>query len=79
MTTPALASRPTNATWINASIITGSAIFVFALTVCAIFLPQWRVEAKLLNALDHRVEPVRDYQGLGRQAWIGVRYDGKGL
>ena len=43
------------------------------------FLPQWRVEAKLLNALDHRIEPVRDYQGLGRQAWIGVRYDGKGL
>ena len=43
------------------------------------FLPQWRVEAKLLNALDHRIEPVRDYQGLGRQAWLGIRYDGKGL
>ncbi len=43
------------------------------------FLPQWRLEARLLNALDHRIEPVRDYQGLGRQAWIGVRYDGKGL
>jgi vitamin B12 transporter len=43
------------------------------------FLPQWHLEAKLLNALDHRIEPVRDYQGLGRQAWIGVRYDGKGL
>ena len=43
------------------------------------FLPQWRLEAKLLNALDHRVEPVRDYQGLGRQAWVGVRYDGKGF
>jgi vitamin B12 transporter len=43
------------------------------------FLPQWRLEAKLLNALDHRIEPVRDYQGLGRQAWVGVRYDGKGL
>ncbi len=43
------------------------------------FLPQWRLEAKLLNALDHRVEPVRDYQGLGRQAWLGIRYDGKGL
>ncbi|MEO6361874.1 MAG: TonB-dependent receptor [Caldimonas sp.] len=40
---------------------------------------QWRIEAKLLNALDHRVEPVRDYQGLGRQAWLGVRYDGAGL
>lgn len=43
------------------------------------FSSQWRLEAKLLNALDHRVEPVRDYQGLGRQAWVGVRYDGKGL
>ncbi len=43
------------------------------------FLPQWRLEAKLLNALDHRVEPLRDYQGLGRQAWIGVRFDGQGL
>jgi vitamin B12 transporter len=39
----------------------------------------WRVEAKLLNALDHRIEPVRDYRGLGRQAWIGVRYDSAGL
>ena len=43
------------------------------------FLPQWRLEAKLLNALDHRVEPVRDYQGLGRQAWLGLRFDGQGL
>ena len=42
-------------------------------------LPQWQVEAKLLNALDHRIEPVRDYQGLGRQAWLGVRFDGAGL
>jgi vitamin B12 transporter len=43
------------------------------------FRPQWRLEAKLLNALDHRVEPVRDYQGLGRQAWLGIRFDGQGL
>ncbi len=43
------------------------------------FLPQWRVEAKLLNALDRKVEPLRDYQGLGRQAWLGVRFDGQGL
>ncbi|HEX2540477.1 MAG TPA: TonB-dependent receptor [Caldimonas sp.] len=43
------------------------------------FQPQWRVEARLLNALDRRVEPVLDYQALGRQAWIGVRYDGQGL
>ena len=43
------------------------------------FRPQWRLETKLLNALDHRVEPVRDYQGLGRQAWVGVRFDSQGL
>lgn len=41
--------------------------------------PRWRLEAKLLNALDRDVEPVRDYRGLGRQAWLGVRYDGAGL
>jgi vitamin B12 transporter len=39
----------------------------------------WRIEAKLNNALDHQVEPVRDYRGLGRQAWLGVRYDSAGL
>jgi vitamin B12 transporter len=43
------------------------------------FQPKWRLEAKVLNALDHRVEPVRDYQGLGRQAWIGIRFDGAGF
>jgi vitamin B12 transporter len=43
------------------------------------FQPHWRLEARLLNALDHRTEPVRYYQGLGRQAWIGVRFDGTGL
>ena len=43
------------------------------------FMPQWRLEAKVLNALDHRVEAVRDYQGLGRQAWIGIRFDAKGV
>ena len=40
---------------------------------------QWQLEAKLLNALDHRIEPVRDYQGIGRQAWLGVRFDSVGL
>ena len=40
---------------------------------------QWQLEAKLLNALDHRIEPVRDYQGLGRQAWLGLRFDSAGL
>ncbi len=43
------------------------------------FAPQWRLEAKLLNALDKDVEPMRDYQGLGLQAWIGVRFDAKGF
>ncbi|WP_067063893.1 TonB-dependent receptor domain-containing protein [Roseateles chitosanitabidus] len=43
------------------------------------FLPQWRLEAKMLNVADRDVQPVRDYQGLGRQAWFGIRYDMKGL
>ena len=38
------------------------------------FAPRWTLEAKVLNATDEDVQPVRDYQGLGRQAWIGVRY-----
>lgn len=40
------------------------------------FRPGWAAELKLLNATDERIEPVRDYQGLGRQAWIGLRYTG---
>ena len=43
------------------------------------FAPQWRLEARLLNALDKDVEPMRDYQGYGLQAWIGVRFDDKGF
>ncbi|WAC74265.1 TonB-dependent receptor [Roseateles sp. SL47] len=43
------------------------------------FLPQWRLETKLLNATDRDVQPVRDYQGLGRQFWVGLRYDMKGF
>jgi vitamin B12 transporter len=39
----------------------------------------WRLEAKLNNAFDRKIEPVRDYRGLGRQAWFGVRYDSVGL
>ncbi|HJV70095.1 TonB-dependent receptor domain-containing protein [Ideonella sp.] len=38
------------------------------------FAPHWSLEAKLLNATDEDLQPVRDYQGLGRQAWLGVRY-----
>jgi vitamin B12 transporter len=36
--------------------------------------PRWRIEASVLNAGDRDVQPVRDYQQPGRQAWIGVRY-----
>lgn len=34
----------------------------------------WTLEAKLLNATNVDLQPARDYQGLGRQAWLGVRY-----
>ena len=40
---------------------------------------EWRIEAKLNNVLDRQVEPLRDYRGLGRQAWLGVRVDSAGL
>ena len=35
--------------------------------------PRWTLEASLLNAADKDVEPVRGYQGLGRQFWLGAR------
>lgn len=38
--------------------------------------PRWTVQGKLLNATDTDVQPVRDYQGLGRQAWLVLRYEG---
>ena len=34
----------------------------------------WSLQAKLLNANDIDREPARDYQGLGRQAWLVLRY-----
>jgi len=40
---------------------------------------EWRIEAKLNNVLDRQVEPLRDYRGLGRHAWLGVRVDSAGL
>jgi vitamin B12 transporter len=40
--------------------------------------PQWTLEAKLLNVTDKDIEPVRDYQALGRQAWLALRWDGPG-
>jgi vitamin B12 transporter len=39
---------------------------------------QWQVQAKLLNALDRRYEPVKDYGALGRQFWLGLRFDNQG-
>jgi vitamin B12 transporter len=36
---------------------------------------QWRLEAKLVNATNRRYEPADNYQALGRQAWVGVRFD----
>ncbi len=43
------------------------------------FAPAWRLEARLTNALDRRYEPLLDYNGVGRRAWIGIRHDSKGL
>lgn len=39
----------------------------------------WQVEARLNNAAGEDYQPVKDYQGVGRQFWIGLRYDGRGL
>lgn len=39
------------------------------------FAPAWSLHAKLLNATDRDLEPARDYQGLGRQAWLTLRYE----
>ena len=41
--------------------------------------PNWRLEARLLNAFDRRYETLRDYPAVGRQGWLGIRYDGLGL
>ncbi|MES2993721.1 MAG: TonB-dependent receptor [Pseudomonadota bacterium] len=43
------------------------------------FAPRWQLEAKLLNATDRQYESARDYQSIGRQAWIGLRFDSQGL
>jgi vitamin B12 transporter len=39
----------------------------------------WQIETRLLNALDRDYQPARDYQSVGRQAWVGVRFQGLGL
>lgn len=35
----------------------------------------WRVEAKLFNALDKRYEPVKNYGAPGRALWLVLSYD----
>lgn len=37
--------------------------------------PAWTLQAKLVNATDRDLEPARDYQGLGRQAWLVLRWE----
>jgi vitamin B12 transporter len=39
----------------------------------------WQIEARLQNAFDKDYQPARDYQDTGRQFWLGLRYDGRGL
>ncbi|MDH5540551.1 MAG: TonB-dependent receptor, partial [Rhizobacter sp.] len=41
--------------------------------------PTWQIEGRLLNAFDRDYQPARDFQSIGRQAWLGVRYQGAGL
>lgn len=42
------------------------------------FAAQWALEARILNAGDKDIEPVRDYQALGRQVWLGLSWDWQG-
>jgi vitamin B12 transporter len=41
--------------------------------------PAWRLETKWLNVLDRDYQPARDYQSVGRQIWLGVRFQGAAL
>jgi vitamin B12 transporter len=36
--------------------------------------PGLQLQAKVLNAGDRDIEPLRDYQALGRQAWLVLRW-----
>ncbi len=36
----------------------------------------WTLQTKLVNATDRDLQPVRDYQGLGRQAWLVLKHAG---
>jgi vitamin B12 transporter len=39
------------------------------------FAPGWQLQARLANATDEDLQPARDYQGLGRQAWLVLRWE----
>src|SRR5580700_3778383 len=43
MTTAAPANTASRTSWIDVCVVAGSAMFILALTVAAIFAPQWRV------------------------------------
>ncbi|MDH4392213.1 MAG: TonB-dependent receptor [Aquabacterium sp.] len=47
------------------------------LSVAWRFQPGWQLQAKLLNAGGVDIEPLRDYQALGRQLWLGLRSSGQ--
>ncbi len=38
--------------------------------------PHWQLQARLLNATNRDLQPASGYQGLGRQAWLLLRFDG---
>ena len=38
--------------------------------------PRWSLQARLRNATDRDIQPALDYQGLGRQAWLVLRFEG---
>jgi vitamin B12 transporter len=40
--------------------------------------PRWSVQFKALNVTQESIVPARDYQGLGRQAWVVLRYENQG-
>jgi hypothetical protein len=68
-----LTKHPTNARWINAFILIGSGIFVFGLTVSAIFASEWRM-LHALQALIYLavVGLTRRQSAYGFGAGIGV-------
>jgi vitamin B12 transporter len=41
------------------------------------FARDWELSARLDNATNERIEPVRDYQGLPRQWWLALRWEPK--